>query len=171
MRTRHRTRGRVAAIAALAAVVLLLGGGWALYTRGDDASKAQAAAKRYLGAWSGGSDGAAAKLTDQPSAAAAALTASRRGLDGARVRAVLKGDVDEQDGRATAPVAVAWRVPGIGSFAYRTTLRLTQRGERWVVRWSPRAIHPRLDRGARGSGPPRTRRRAAGSSRATAGRS
>ncbi len=115
-----------------------------LYTRNDDASKAQAAAKRYLGAWSGGSDSAAAKLTDQPSAAAAALTASRRGLDGARVHAVLKGDVDEQDGRATAPVAVAWRVPGIGSFAYRTTLRLTQRGERWVVRWSPRAIHPRL---------------------------
>ena len=56
MRTRHRTRGRVAAIAALAAVVLLLGVGWALYTRNDDASKAQAAAKRYLGAWSGGSE-------------------------------------------------------------------------------------------------------------------
>ncbi len=144
MPTRHRTRGRVAAIAALGAVVLLLAGGWALYTRNDDAAKAQAAAERYLGAWSGGSDRAAAKLTDQPGAAAAALTASRRGLDGARVRAVLKGDVDEHDGRASAPVAVAWRVPGIGSFAYLTTLRLTQRGERWVVRWSPRAIHPRL---------------------------
>jgi cell division protein FtsI/penicillin-binding protein 2 len=144
VRTRHRTRGRVAAITALAAAVLLLGGGWALYTRGDDASAAQAAATRYLGAWSRGSDRAAAKLTDQPSAAAAALTASRRGLDGAPVHAVLKGDVDEQDGRATAPVTVAWRVPGMGSFAYRTTLRLTQRGDRWVVRWSPRAIHPRL---------------------------
>jgi hypothetical protein len=50
VRTRHRTRGRVAAIAALAAVALLLGGGWVLYTRNDVASKAQAAAKRYLGA-------------------------------------------------------------------------------------------------------------------------
>src|SRR4051794_33062937 len=143
LRTRHQTSGRVA-IAALAAAVLLLGGGWALYTRNDDASKAQAAAKRYLGVWSGGSDRAAAKLTDQPSAAAAALTASRRGLDGARVRAVLKGDVDAQDGMATAPVAVAWRVPGIGSVAHPATLRLRQRGERWVVRWSPRAIHPGL---------------------------
>ena len=85
--TRHRTRGRVAAIAALAAVVLLLGGGWALYTRDDDASTAQAAAKRYLGAWSRGSDRAAAKLTDEPRAAAAALTAKRRGLDGAKLRA------------------------------------------------------------------------------------
>ena len=27
-------------------------------------------------------------------------------------------------------------MPGIGSFAYRTTLRLIQRGERWVVRWT-----------------------------------
>ena len=171
MRTRHRTRGRVAAIAALATVVLLLGGGWALYTRNDDASKAQAAAKRYLSAWSGGSDSAAAKLTDQPSAAAAALTASRRGLDGARVHAVLKGDVDEQDGRATAPVAVAWRVPGIGSFAYRTTLRLTQARRALGGALEPARDPPAPDRGRRGSGPRRTRRRAAASSRATAGRS
>jgi cell division protein FtsI/penicillin-binding protein 2 len=139
-----QARRRLAALAALAAAVLVLGGGWFLYMRNDDAAEAQAAAERYVGAWSGGSDAAAAKLTDQPTEAAAALSASRRGLDGAKVHAVLKGDVEEQDGRATAPVAVAWRVPGIGSFAYRTTLHLTKRGARWVVRWSPRAIHPRL---------------------------
>ena len=94
------------------AAVLLLGGGFLLYTRDDGESQARAAAERYLGAWSGGSDAAAAKLTDQPGEAAAALTASRRGLDGARVRAVL-GEVTEADGKATAPVKVAWRVPGV----------------------------------------------------------
>ena len=133
---------------ALLAAALLLGGGYLLYTRDDGESEARATAERYLGAWTGGSDAAAAKLTDQPGEAAAALTASRRGLDGARVRAVL-GEVTEADGKATAPVKVAWRVPGVGTFAYATTLRLARDDERWVVRWSPRAIHPRLNANTR----------------------
>ena len=124
---------------------------------GDDGPSADDAAAAFATAWSAGRDAEAAALTDRPRAAAAALEASRRGLDGAKVTATA-GEADERDGAATARVEVAWEVPGIGRFAYRTRLRLAEANDRWVVRWSPRAVHPRLTAetrlGTRGRGAP-----------------
>src|SRR4051812_40664802 len=64
---------------------------------------------RYAAAWSRGDDRGAARLTDRPAAALAQLTASRRGLDGASVRATL-GGVRQKDDAATATLAVAWEI-------------------------------------------------------------
>jgi len=109
----------------------------------DGGPSARSAATAYAHAWSAGNDPAAAALTDRPRAAAAALRASRRGLDGARVAAVV-GRVDEDGDRATAKLQVDWEIPRIGTLSYGTTLQLRRSGDRWVVRWSPQAVHQRL---------------------------
>jgi cell division protein FtsI/penicillin-binding protein 2 len=134
-------RARLAALAALAvvavAVVVILFG------RGDAPPKPRDALDPYLAAWTRGDDRAAAALTDRPAAAATAFAASRRGLDGARVSAAAV-DVSQRDGTASAAVRVRWQVPGIGAFAYRTTIALRRRDGTWRIAWRPTAIHPRL---------------------------
>jgi cell division protein FtsI/penicillin-binding protein 2 len=100
----------------------------------------------YLAAWARGDDRGAAALTDDPRAATAALAASRRGLDGARVRATVV-EVREHDDDAEADVRVTWDVPGIGPWSYGATIALAREDEKWRVAWSPADLHPRL-RGA-----------------------
>ena len=78
------TYARVAALGALAvvvgAVVFVVFGG------PGKPPGPHSALDPYLAAWGRGDDSAAAQQTDDPRAAAVALAASRRGLDGARVR-------------------------------------------------------------------------------------
>jgi cell division protein FtsI/penicillin-binding protein 2 len=115
----------------------------ALVTFNPFADSAEQRAQAYAAAWQSGDDEAAAAITDAPAAALAALTASRKGLDGAKVRATV-GEVSESDDRATARLAVRWAVPQIGAFAYRTRVELERRDDTWNVRWQPTAVHPRL---------------------------
>jgi cell division protein FtsI/penicillin-binding protein 2 len=141
-RTRYQRR-RVGAVAAfvlvLAAVAATLV--WAVGGGGDGPREP---AEAFLAAWSRGDDRAAAGFTDDPARAARDLDANRRGLDGAAVRARLV-DVREEDGTAEAQLEVAWRVPGIGRWAYDSALTLRRRDDRWVVAWSPKVVHPRLN--------------------------
>jgi cell division protein FtsI/penicillin-binding protein 2 len=97
----------------------------------------------YLAAWTRGDDAGAAALTDNARAAAAALRANRRGLDGARVQATLVG-IDTRGGDATGTVRVRWDVPGIGPWSYQTKVALYRQGRDWHVAWRPTVIHPRL---------------------------
>jgi cell division protein FtsI/penicillin-binding protein 2 len=128
------------AVAAIAAVVVLsLGGG---------GSPGRDAVDRYLAAWTRGDDAAAAAATDQLAAARRALTASRAGLDGARVRAMVL-DLQEDDDGAQARVRVSWQVPRIGTFAYVTRIAAAPAGDAWSVRWRETAVHPRLDEATR----------------------
>ena len=39
---------------------------------------------------------------------------------------------------------VSWEVPRLGEFAYDTSVALTRRDDRWLVAFTPRAIHPQL---------------------------
>ena len=65
------------------------------------------------------------------------------GLDGATVRATL-GAVSEQDDAATATLAVAWEIPRIGRWSYRTRVA-AQRGEDgWSCAGARPALHPAL---------------------------
>src|SRR4051794_39859188 len=102
----------------------------------------------YAAAWSRGDDRAAARLTDNPNTALAQLEASRKGLDGASVKATVD-DVSEKDDAAGATLAVAWEIPGIGRWSYRARLSAVKGEKGWVVRWRPTAIHPRLDAATR----------------------
>jgi hypothetical protein len=101
---------------------------------------AQAFARR----WSAGDDAAAARLTDDPKAAAAVLRANRRGLDGATVK-VTPGELKESGDTATAKLTLRWQIPRIGGWGYHAKLRLRRSDEAWRVRWAPATVHPRLD--------------------------
>ncbi len=100
-------------------------------------------ANRFLAAWSRGDDRGAAALTDHPRAAAESLEANRRGLDGATLRARLL-DVREDGDTARARTELAWEVPGIGRFAYRSSLTLRRGEDRWTVAWAEQVVHPKL---------------------------
>lgn len=124
----------VLALAAAAAVVV-----WLLRP-----SPAEAALERFAELWSRGNDTAAARLTDGPKPAEAALRANRRGLDGARLRAEVV-DVEETTGGARGRLRLVWRVPGIGRFSYPSRAVLQGGGKQpWRIRWSPQLIHPGL---------------------------
>ena len=132
---------RITALAALLAVILA--GGFLAYqvlTR----EHAQDTADVFAQRWSSGNDASAARVTDDPKAAAAALKANRAGLDGAKLKATL-GDVKESGDSATATLSLRWQVPRIGGWRYDSKLRLRRSGDEWQVRWSPTLVHPKLD--------------------------
>ena len=97
--------GALALVAAAAAVIV--------FVRGAEPPGPGQALDPFVAAWSRGDDRGAAALTDDPRAAAAALAANRRGLDGARAQATVD-EVAQDDDSARATVRVRWKVPGIG---------------------------------------------------------
>jgi cell division protein FtsI/penicillin-binding protein 2 len=102
----------------------------------------------FLADWSAGRDHAAGKRTDAPRAAAAALHANHRGLDGARLDAEA-GEVSQDGDRATARVRLRWTVPGIGPWEYETRVPLLEVDGAWRVRWTPALVHRELRGGKR----------------------
>ncbi|QSB15949.1 penicillin-binding protein [Natronosporangium hydrolyticum] len=54
------------------------------------------------------------------------------------------GELDESGENATAPITVAWPLPGGASWAYETSVRLTERDGDWHVIWQPAVLHPEL---------------------------
>ena len=129
------------ALVAIAAVVIL-------FVRGAAPPAPSEALDPFVAAWSRGDDRGAAALTSDPAAAAAALAANRRGLDGARVQASTQ-DVAKNGDTARATVRLSWNVPGIGTWSYRTRVALERHGEHWKVVWTPTVVHPRLTAGRR----------------------
>jgi cell division protein FtsI/penicillin-binding protein 2 len=97
----------------------------------------------FLSDWSEGRDRAAARHTDAPRAAAAALAANRAGLDGARLETETL-ETSEDGDRARARVRLRWNVPGIGPWGYDTRVPLRKTGDEWKVHWTVRLVHPRL---------------------------
>lgn len=156
MRPRRRPqpvspRARVIALSALGAgVVLILALTVVVLVTGGRDDTPSSRLDAFLGAWSRGEDATAARTTDDPIRAAAGLRANRAGLDGARLRAVRVGDVEERGERATARVRLTWDVPVLGDFSYATTVRLRDAPSGgWLVDWAPTVVHPRLRAGTR----------------------
>ena len=100
-------------------------------------------ARAYLAAWSRDDLAGAARLTDDPTAAAAALKESADGLARPAVRTEL-GDVSTHSDTATAAFVVHVAVPGLTTWTYRGKLQLHRDDDRWRVTWSPTDIHPAL---------------------------
>lgn len=140
---RVSARRRAAAIAALLVPVVAVTAFLLLRATDDSAEKSRAAVDAFATAWSRGDDARAGAGTDRPAVAAKALRANRAGLDGAKVR-VVPGALKVKDGRATGRLRIAWEVPGIGPFRYTAPVTVVEAEDRWVVRFSPRTIHPRL---------------------------
>ena len=83
----HRRRRRAAAFLALGVAVVGVAAIALVVTRAGGKPGPDEAAGRFVTAWNRGDDAGAARVTDRPAAAAAALAANRRGLDGAAVTA------------------------------------------------------------------------------------
>ncbi len=137
---RRRLAAGAVALSLIAGAAILL---WLLRT-----SPAEAALQGFVELWSRGDDRGAARLTDEPRAAAVALQANRRGLDGARLEAEVLGLEETADG-ARGRVRLTWHVPGIGPFSHVSHANLRSDEGRWRIRWAPAVVHPGLAAGER----------------------
>ena len=108
-------------------------------------SAQQKAAQRWLTDVGAGRVAAAAALTDQPTDAQTALSASLAGL-GAKAHGTLTvGHVTTTGSTATAPFSASWVVPGVRTpWRYRGSVPLHKVGKAWQVRWRPADLHPSL---------------------------
>jgi cell division protein FtsI/penicillin-binding protein 2 len=138
----------LAVLALLAGVAVVAATAYLLFVRGSGPT-ARDALDGFSAAWSRGDDAGAGRATTDPPAAAKALRANRRGLDGAKLRASVLAVTESGDG-ARARMRLAWQVPQFGRFAYdtRATLRRDDK-QGWQVVWDPKLVHPVLDSGTR----------------------
>jgi beta-lactamase class D len=86
---------------------------------------------------------------DDPAAGTAALSAVRGALNGASVKTVL-GEVPTTPGEATTTSATfhaSWTFAGNSVWKYEGKLELVRNAGKWVVRWAPSVIHPKLEAG------------------------
>jgi cell division protein FtsI/penicillin-binding protein 2 len=129
----------LAAVAVVVAIVVV--------ARGD--SEARSALDAFLAAWEDGNYAEAAAGTDaSPRTVKREFAANRDGLDGASlVTEVLS--LEEDGDQATGEVEMAWAVPVIGEFRYRTAVELRSADVGWTVHWEPQVVHPELSEGQR----------------------
>jgi cell division protein FtsI/penicillin-binding protein 2 len=110
--------------------------------------KPEPVARDFLAAWARGDAAGAARLTDAPAPAQAALAAARTalGVDAAQLR-LRRVQRDGDD--ATAGYAAAFTLRGLGTWRYDGRLELRRRDDAWRVHWTATALHPRLAAGQR----------------------
>jgi cell division protein FtsI/penicillin-binding protein 2 len=92
----------------------------------------------------------------RPAAAQERLAAATAGLAGVRPTVRLVSVREPADGGGDARAVLRWSWPiggasdtGAEPWTYRTTARLVQREDRWLVRWAPSLVEPSLERGER----------------------
>jgi cell division protein FtsI/penicillin-binding protein 2 len=128
-------------------VVALVAGGCSVFGPSGEEKAVQA----YLDAWTRGDDAGAARLTDDPAAAQAALADVRKALAPAGLTATL-GQVRTAGDKATASVDVAWDLGQDRRWGYLGEIQARaapQADAGWTVHWTPAAIHPELAAGQR----------------------
>jgi len=138
----RRRRSRRLPVILFAAVLLAVGLAIVL-VRDANQPEPSGALEPFLADWSEGRDRAAARHTDAPRDAAAALAANRAGLDGARLETETL-ETSEDGDRARARVRLRWNVPGIGPYAYDVRVPLRRMEDEWKVRWTVTLVHPEL---------------------------
>ncbi|MFF0451216.1 penicillin-binding transpeptidase domain-containing protein [Streptomyces sp. NPDC004609] len=132
------------------ALLLLSGGGvtaWSLL--GEDEGGAgpderAAAVDGFLGAWAGGDAARAGRHTDAPAAASARLTALAKDVPTRKV----SFDRGKSTGKDTYAFRATFHLKGGSTWAYESSAPVVRKDGRWVVRWSPAVMHPRLTDGS-----------------------
>lgn len=95
-------------------------------------------ARSYARAFGAHDAATAAALTDDPTAATAALTALYKNMSDARLDASVAGD--------GTTVSVDWRA-GQLDVPYQVSLKMVQANGKWLVHWADAVIHPDLAKG------------------------
>ncbi|MGX2993045.1 penicillin-binding transpeptidase domain-containing protein [Streptomyces sp. JNUCC 64] len=142
-------RRRRRLLSAAVALTVLAGGGttaWFLLGgEGEERPDARAAAvDGFLAAWARGDAREAGRLTDAPAAATARLRALPRSLPTSRISFERDGSTPGGAHRFRA----AFRLKGGDTWRYESAAPVVRRDGRWVVRWSPAVLHPRLTDGS-----------------------
>ncbi|MFJ6569689.1 penicillin-binding transpeptidase domain-containing protein [Streptomyces sp. NPDC091292] len=142
-------RRRRRLLPAVIALAVLGGGGYAAWSllggSGEKPDERAVAADAFLNAWAAGDTEQAARHTDAPAAAKARLTALAKDLPAGKV-SFARGEPTEQGAYA---FRATFRLQGGSSWSYGSSAPVIEKDGRWVVRWSPAVMHPRLTDGSK----------------------
>jgi len=103
---------------------------------------------KYLSAWEQRDVARMARLVSTPDDLRSTYVEAFAGLTVTRAR-FEAGTVTVTGGRAEVLFAARLQLAGLGRWAYRGRLTLEHDGSRWLVAWSPAALHPALRPGLR----------------------
>jgi hypothetical protein len=144
---------------ALAAVAVIVAGVLILWPEGDKPDAAPATPKfdqgpsssqvvdNFLKLASAGNAAEAAALTDNPAAAQAALTALGKNTSPAVVQFARKGSADAQPNAGAVKVPISGTLKLNADNTWQSSLDLVRSGDKWIVKWTPAVIHPKLAEG------------------------
>jgi hypothetical protein len=97
----------------------------------------------YLSAWEQRDVARMREFVSAPDELASTYVEAFAGLPVTRAR-FEAGTVTRTGDRAEVPYAARLELAGLGKWAYRGRLAIERDGSRWVVAWSPAALHPAL---------------------------
>jgi cell division protein FtsI/penicillin-binding protein 2 len=141
VRSGRRLAASVLALSVLAGVTTAC-------SKDDERPAVATAAGAFMTAWSAGDLDKAAARTDTPAAANPLLAEVTESLAVSKVRAKLGRTPKPTDGAASVPYTVTLTLRGVGDWTYSSALpmRRVDDGDktRWLVRWSPAVVHPKL---------------------------
>jgi cell division protein FtsI/penicillin-binding protein 2 len=143
---KQRVGGLALAVAALAAIAA---GVWSSAGRDDQQDEAEATSRAYLRAWQASDRLTMEQLIADPPPDMAdrnAHTIEALRIDRARFTL---GRVEVSGDRASATFSARLHLRGLGDWSYRGRLPLVRRDGRWLIAWSPAAVHPALRPGLR----------------------
>ena len=126
-----------------AGALLMAGAGLVACSSGPTA---QNVAQSYLSDWARRDWPAMRALVDSPPGDFTAVNAAALTDLGAKQASFRPGRLAVSGSTAREPVTERIPVPGVGTIAIATSLRLTSSPGRWLVRWSPATIAPQLTR-------------------------
>ncbi|MDQ4149140.1 MAG: penicillin-binding transpeptidase domain-containing protein [Actinomycetota bacterium] len=138
-------RGIIVAVA-VAVLIAAAASAWYFLANRDTPERAATA---YLRAWEGNDYRRMGSLLADPSSDLPRVYEEAfKELRIARRSFRLRETGSESDG-TVAPFDAAFELEGFGNFGYRGQLQLVEREGRWLVSWSPSAIHPKMPSGGR----------------------
>jgi cell division protein FtsI/penicillin-binding protein 2 len=130
----------------LAAVLLAAAGGALYFLKFRDTP--EHAATEYLAAWQRSDYSAMAALVSSPPADLEEVHKKVFGNLGVNGRSFKLREVAGSGDRRAAAFTARLMLTGAGEWAYQGRLELIRQGGKWLVGWSPAAIHPDLPAGA-----------------------
>jgi cell division protein FtsI/penicillin-binding protein 2 len=112
-------------------------------------AKPEDVARKFLDLWQAGDFAAAALLTNaDPVSVQEAHDATAKSLR-ASSTTVTAGAVEVAGDNATAAFTVKYELPGLGEWSYDNELPLEKVEGKWVVKWTPSVVYPKLLAGQR----------------------